>query len=248
MQGVSYQKALDYAKANNLQLGDAQTQTQVSELDKPMMWYVEQTVPDPSCKATGLVTCPAITALMPQVYLPSDTTAMSAGGNILGTNVTLNFNQDGNGSILNTESITASSTLTVDTNTLTNQANQVNVGQIWSKVKGGYVDETGTTVQPGGFMSAANMDLNVQTINQIGGALQQLSADGTVDQAGTKALLAQLQAQLGANFTQTTVSDHLHTEFVAEGEFGIGQLASMVVAVAVSATGWWFSVQCWRRR
>jgi len=37
-------------------------------------------------------------------------------------------------------------------------------------VKGGYVDETGTTVQPGGFMSAANMDLNVQTLNQIGGA------------------------------------------------------------------------------
>ncbi|EUC12601.1 beta strand repeat-containing protein [Paraburkholderia hospita] len=229
-----YQNALDYAKANNLQLGDALTQTQVNALDKPMLWYVEQTVPDPSCSATGVATCPTITALMPQVYLPSDTSAMSAGGNITGTNVTLNFNRDGNGSILNTGSITASNTLTVNTNTLTNQANQVDVGQIWTKVKGGYVDETGTTVQPGGFMSAANMDLNVQTINQIGGALQQLNADGTVDQAGTKALLAQLQQQLGTNFTQTSVSDNLHTDFVAEGGFGFAQIGEMVMAVALS--------------
>ncbi|MDQ0625877.1 beta strand repeat-containing protein [Paraburkholderia graminis] len=232
-----YQNALDYAKANNLQLGDALTQTQVSELDKPMLWYVEQTVPDPSCTAVGHVTCPTITALMPQVYLPSDTSAMSAGGNIQGTNVTLNFNQDGNGSILNTGSITASDTLTVNTSTLTNQANQVDVGQIWSKVKGGYVDETGTTVQPGGFMSAANMDLNVQTLNQIGGALQKLNTDGTIDQAGTKELLAQLQQQLGASFAQTSVHDNLHTDFVAEGGFGLGQIASMVMAVAFSMMG-----------
>ncbi|MFM0197553.1 filamentous hemagglutinin N-terminal domain-containing protein [Paraburkholderia strydomiana] len=229
-----YQNALDYAKANDLQLGDALTQTQVSALDKPMLWYVEQTVPDPSCTAVGRVSCPTITALMPQVYLPSDTSAMSAGGNIQGKDVTLNFNQDGNGSILNTGSITASDTLTVNTNTLTNQANQVDVGQIWSKVKGGYVDETGTTVQPGGFMSAANMDLNVQTLNQIGGALQQLNADGTVDQAGTQALLAQLQQQLGTNFTQTTVHDNLHTDFVAEGGFGLTQIGMMVMAVALS--------------
>ncbi|WP_336598096.1 filamentous hemagglutinin N-terminal domain-containing protein [Paraburkholderia bengalensis] len=228
-----YQNALDYAKANNLQLGDALTQTQVSELDKPMLWYVEQTVPDPSCTAVGHVTCPTITALMPQVYLPSDTSAMSAGGNIRGTNVTLTFNQDGNGSILNTGSITASDTLTVNTNTLTNQANQVDIGQIWSKVKGGYIDETGTTVQPGGFMSAANMDLNVQTLNQIGGALQQLNADGTVDQAGTQALLAQLQVQLGTNFTQTTVSDNIHTDFVKDG----GGLPTFVVAaIAIAAS------------
>lgn len=29
-----------------------------------MLWYVQQTVPDPECTAT----CPTITALMPQVY------------------------------------------------------------------------------------------------------------------------------------------------------------------------------------
>ena len=145
-----YGNALDYAKQNNVQLGQALTQAQVSALDKPMLWYVEQTVPDPSCHATGTASCPTITALMPQVYLPSTTSALSAGGNIIGQDVTLNFEGNGQGSVLNTGSISASNTLTVNTPTLTNQANQVNVGQIWSSVKGGYIDTTGTVVQPGG--------------------------------------------------------------------------------------------------
>ncbi|WP_322064856.1 two-partner secretion domain-containing protein [Burkholderia ubonensis] len=232
-----YQNAVDYSKTHGLQLGAALTQTQINALDKPMLWYVEQTVPDPTCHATGVATCPTITALMPQVYLPQDTQAISAGGNISGQDVTLKFNQDGNGSILNTGSITASRTLSVDTHTLTNQANQVDVGEIWQKVDGGYLKTTGTTVQPGGFMSAANMDLNVQTLNQIGGALQKLNADGTIDAAATQAMLASLQRQLGGDFTQQTLSDHLHSDFVKQGGFGPEQLFSMAAAVALSAMG-----------
>lgn len=232
-----YQNALDYSNTHGLQLGAALTQTQINELDKPMLWYVEQTVPDPTCHATGAATCPTITALMPQVYLPQDTHAMSAGGNITGRDVTLKFNQDGNGSILNTGSITASGTLSVDTHTLTNQANQVNVGEIWQKIDGGYLKTTGTVVQPGGFMSAANMDLNVQALNQIGGALQKLNADGTVDAAATHAMLASLQRQLGGDFAQQVLSDHLHSDFVKQGGFGPEQLFSMAAAVALSAMG-----------
>ncbi|WP_253593528.1 filamentous hemagglutinin N-terminal domain-containing protein [Burkholderia multivorans] len=230
-----YLNAIDYSKAHDLQLGTALTQEQINALDKPMLWYVEQTVPDPTCHATGTASCPTITALMPQVYLPVDTQAMSAGGNISGHDVTLKFNQDGNGSILNTGSITASGTLSVDTHTLTNQANQVDVGEIWQKVDGGYLKTTGTTVQPGGFMSAVNMDLNVQTLNQIGGALQKLAADGTVDESGTQQALAALQQQLGGNFTQTALSDNLHQDFVKEGgSFGMAQIGALVAAIAVS--------------
>ncbi|WP_232430705.1 filamentous hemagglutinin N-terminal domain-containing protein [Burkholderia ubonensis] len=232
-----YQNALDYSKTHGLQLGAGLTQTQINELDKPMLWYVEQTVPDPTCHATGAATCPTITALMPQVYLPQDTHAMSAGGNITGRDVTLKFNQDGNGSILNTGSITASGTLSVDTHTLTNEANQVDVGEIWQKIDGGYLKTTGTVVQPGGFMSAANMDLNVQALNQIGGALQKLNADGTVDAAATQAMLASLQRQLGGDFAQQALSDHLHSDFVKQGGFGPEQLFSMAAAVALSAMG-----------
>jgi hypothetical protein len=31
-----------YAKQNNLQLGDALSQTQINALTQPMLWYVEQ--------------------------------------------------------------------------------------------------------------------------------------------------------------------------------------------------------------
>jgi filamentous hemagglutinin len=233
--GILYQNAIDYAKQNNLQLGDALSQTQINALTQPMLWYVQQSVPDPSCVSTGPVACPTVTALMPQVYLPQNTSAMSAGGNITGQNVTLNFDQDGQGSILNTGNIAASNTLTVNTGTLTNQANQVNVGDIWQFIAAtGYAKTSGTEVQPGGFMSAANMNLNVQTLNQIGGALQTLNADGTADQTGTQQLLASLQQQLGANFTQTAVSDHLDTSFTALGGFGASEIVGLAFAVVVS--------------
>ncbi|WER45125.1 filamentous hemagglutinin N-terminal domain-containing protein [Cupriavidus sp. WKF15] len=232
---ILYQNALAYAQANGLQLGTALTQTQVNALDRPMLWYVEQTVPDPNCTATGVATCPTLTALMPQVYLPVNTSAMSAGGNISGTDITLDFGKGSGGSIVNTGSITAGGTLTVHTDSLTNQANVVDVGEIWNKVSGGYLKVTGTQVQPGGFMSAADLDLNVQSIANIGGILQQLNANGTVDQAGTQQLLANLQARLGGNFTQVTEADNLHTDFVKEGgSFGALQLVALVAAVVVT--------------
>jgi filamentous hemagglutinin len=234
-----YGNAVAYAKQNNVQLGTALTQTQINALTQPMLWYVQQTVPDPDCTATGTDTCPTITALMPQVYLPANYSALSAGGNIEASNsLTLNFGSAATGgSITNTGSITSGGTLTVNTGTLTNEANQVNVGQIWNSVKGGYTDTTGTEVQAGGFMSAADMQLNVQTLQQIGGALQQLNTDGTVDQAGTQQLIAQLQRQLGGSFTQQTLSNNLNTSFVAEGGLGLGafgEVLEMAAAVALS--------------
>jgi len=232
---ILYQNAVDYAKQNNLQLGEALSQTQISALSEPMLWYVQQTVPDPSCLSTGVVACPTVSALMPQVYLPPNWNAMSAGGNITGQDVTLNFNENGQGSILNTGNIAASNTLTVNTGTLTNQANQVNVGDIWQYIAAtGYEKTSGTKVQPGGFMSAADMNLNVQTLNQIGGALQLLGNNTTVDETRTQQLLSSLQQQLGTNFTQTTVTDHLDTSFTAMGGFGAAEIVGMAFAVVVS--------------
>ncbi|MGN6317219.1 DUF637 domain-containing protein [Trinickia sp.] len=235
---VLYANATEYAKANDIQLGQALTQQQIGELTQPMLWYVEQTVPQPGCTSTGTYSCPTVTALMPQVYLPANTSALSADGNIVASDsLALNFGSKATGgSILNTGTITSGGSLTVNTGTLTNQQNQVDVGQIWSKVKGGYEDTTGTMVQPGGFMSAAagEMTLNVSQLNQIGGLLEEVNPDGSANNAATQQLLGQVLQQLGGNFTQTTVSDHLHTDFVAEGGFGVQQLAAMVAAVAAS--------------
>ncbi|WP_196381670.1 hypothetical protein, partial [Ralstonia solanacearum] len=46
---ILYQNAADYAKAHNVQLGQALTHDQLAALDKPMLWYVTQQVPDPNC-------------------------------------------------------------------------------------------------------------------------------------------------------------------------------------------------------
>ncbi|AJC15126.1 hypothetical protein NA29_02015 [Pandoraea sputorum] len=83
---VLYGNAVEYAKTNNIQLGQALTPEQVAGLSQPMLWYVEQTVPEPGCAATGNAKCPTVTALMPQVYRPENFTALSAGGQILASN------------------------------------------------------------------------------------------------------------------------------------------------------------------
>jgi filamentous hemagglutinin len=77
------------------------------------------------------------------------------------------------------------------------------------------------------------MDLNVQTLSQIGGALQKLNADGTLDEAGTQQMTAALAQQLGSNFTQMTLTDHLHTDFVKEGG-GLPTFVVMAIAIAAS--------------
>ncbi|ANI21792.1 hypothetical protein AB870_09185 [Pandoraea faecigallinarum] len=238
---VLYGNAVEYAKANNIQLGQALTPEQIAGLSQPMLWYVEQTVPQPGCAATGNAKCPTVTALMPQVYLPENFTALSAGGQILASNeLSLNFGSTATGgSIVNTGAITSGGTLTVTTGTLTNRANVVDVGEIWSYIKdAGYLKTTGTVVQPGGFMSAAagGLTLNVDQFNQIGGALQLLGQNGEIDQGATQAFIAGVASQLGENFIQQTLQNDLHTEFVKQGgNFGIQQVGMIMAAAMTGA-------------
>ncbi|MFL9999258.1 DUF637 domain-containing protein, partial [Paraburkholderia sediminicola] len=237
---VLYGNAIRYAEANNIALGTALSQAQIAALDAPMLWYVEETVPQPGCTATGHASCPTVNALMPQVYLPQNYAVVQHDGTITGQDVSLTAT--GGGSILNTGSITATGTLTVNGGTLTNQQRSTDIGTQYDFIADitGLLTTTGTVVQPGGFMSAGNYQMNVDAVNQIGGALQKLNADGTVDAAGTQQQLADLQAQLGSSFTQGTVSNDLHTDFTSLADSGgafqqIGMLAVMVVASVITA-------------
>ncbi|MCA8022753.1 beta strand repeat-containing protein [Burkholderia metallica] len=203
-----YGAALEYAKQNNVALGTKLSDAQLAQINAPMLWYVEQSVPEPGCSTTGGAACPTVQALMPEVLLPKNFAVVNADGEITGTNVTLNYAN----SILNTGAVTAQN-LTVNTNSLTNEQRSTDVGTIYQKgPEGVTLETTGTVAQQGGFMSAANYDLQVQSLNQIGGALQKVGADGSVDMAGTQAMLANLKGQLGGNFTQQTVTDHLDTK------------------------------------
>jgi filamentous hemagglutinin len=223
-----YAAALQYAEQNNVALGTQLSQAQLALVNQPMLWYVEETVPEPGCSATGNGACPTVQALMPEVLLPQNYAEVNADGEISGTNVSLNYSD----SVLNTGSVTATN-LSVDTGTLTNEQRSTNVGTIYQMVQGDLYQTTGTEVQQGGFMSAASYSLTADTINQIGGALQVTNADGSVNEAATSQLLTNLKSQLGGSFTQSTVGNHLDTVDLDSTSW-FDQLWMMVVIAGLS--------------
>lgn len=230
-----YQNAADYAKDHNILLGTALTQQQINELDKPILWYVEQTVPDPSCNTASSRVCPGVTALVPQVYLPegyAQADAKWTGGNVVGQNVNLDFT----GQVRNTGVIAASDTLSVKAASLDLAPNVVDIGKADYAMKGGWLEVTGTQVQPGGFLSAANFDLDVGSIHAVNDALRITNPDGSTNQAATNALIAQLQANLGSAYEAGTVADNIQQHFIKEdkGLGPIGQVVAIVAAVAIS--------------
>lgn len=231
---VLYNNAIQYATQNNLQLGRPLTQAQIGALDKPMLWYTEQSVPDPACSFKS-TTCGSINALMPQVYLPANYASNTTGGVISGNDVKLSFSQ----SITNTGIIEATN-LAVKTASLTNEQRSVDIGVADYKVQGGWVEYSGTQLQPGGFMSAVNLNVQADRITAIGDAFRVVNADGTRDVAGTNALLNSLRQQLGGDFTEVAARDNIRTDFIKDtsGPGAFGQVIAIAVAVALAvATG-----------
>jgi filamentous hemagglutinin len=229
-----YGAALQYAEQNNVALGTQLSQAQLAQINAPMLWYVEQTVPEPGCTATGNGACPTVQALMPEVLLPQNFATVNADGTITGTNVALNYAN----SILNTGSVSAEN-LSVNTGSLTNEQRSTNVGNIYAELDNGagVTETTGTVVQQGGLMTAANYQLNVDTLNQIGGALQQVNADGSANDAATAQLLANLKDQLGGNFSQSSVSDNLQTSVVADQSMSVLGTVFMMVDMVIISIG-----------
>lgn len=232
---VLYNNAIQYAVDHNLQLGKPLTQAQIGALDKPMLWYTEQSVPDPACSFKS-TTCGSINALMPQVYLPAGYASNTTGGVISGNDVKLTFSQ----SITNTGIIEATN-LAVKTASLTNEQRSVDIGVSDYKVEGGWVEYSGTQLQPGGFMSAVNLNVQADRITAIGDAFRVVNADGTRDVAGTNALLNSLRQQLGGDFTEVAAHDNIRTDFIKDtsrpGAFGQVIIIAAAVALAVVTGG-----------
>jgi filamentous hemagglutinin len=229
-----YKNAADYAAANNITLGTALTQAQINALDKPMLWYVEQTMPDPSCNTASSRVCPGVIALVPQVYLPEGYTQVLAkptGGNIVGNNVDLDF---AGGKIRNSGTITAADTLSFKAASLDLSPNVADIGKSAYRVDGGWLEVTGTQVQPGGFMSAMHMNVNADSIHAVNDALRITNADGSINREATDALIAQLKGNLGESYTTGILSDEIHTRFIKEDK-GLGSIGLMVAIVAAVA-------------
>ncbi|NKG13318.1 hemagglutinin [Ralstonia solanacearum] len=229
---ILYGNAADYAKAHNIQLGQVLTQQQIAQLDKPMLWYVTQQVPDPNCNTVASTACPMVSALVPQLYLPAgyaDAVTQPAGGMIAGTNVNVNVD----GALRNSGQIVAGDALNVHAGTIDARPNVVNVGTSAYKVEGGWLEVSGTQVQPGGFMSAVNLNITANAINAINEAFIVRNADGTTNREASNALVAQLKANLGLNYTSGTVKDDIHQNFIKEDGPLPGWVGA-VVAVAIS--------------
>ncbi|WP_253699905.1 beta strand repeat-containing protein [Cupriavidus pauculus] len=229
-----YKNAADYAKAHHIALGTALSDDQVKALDAPMLWYVEQAVPDPRCTAASTI-CPPVKALVPQVYLPegyAQALAAPTGGTISGETIRLTVD----GQLRNSGQVIATDTLAVKAGSLDLSPNVVSIGTNAYKAQGGWNVVTGTVVQPGGFLSAMHMEIEADSIRAINDAFRITRPDGSVDEEASAALVAQLKESLGLDYTEGTVADDIHTRFIKEKKgFGvIGQIVAMVAAVAIS--------------
>ncbi|MEN6586581.1 MAG: filamentous hemagglutinin N-terminal domain-containing protein [Sulfuricella sp.] len=211
-----YQNAARFASAQGIQLGTALSAAQQAQLTQPILWYVEEPITAPDGTTH--------TALVPRLYLPAgqlDQMANFAGGVIRGQDITLDA---GAGTIDNTGYVIAGNRLTINADELLNQARSAAWGTYTQGVEGGYIEVSGDRVQPGGFLSAATLDLNAARIQNISGALLEAGQDKA----------AALEKALGANFSQSQNIDHTVTQLHVDSGFGIEQLLIMVVAVVVT--------------
>ncbi|WP_247547089.1 hemagglutinin (plasmid) [Ralstonia pseudosolanacearum] len=217
---ILYQNAVDYAKAHSVQLGQALTPGQLAALDKPMLWYVTQQVPDPNCLSGA---CPMVSALVPQVYLPQGYSGIEPGGSIVASK-SLELLADS--PIRNTGTLGSYGTLTSNT-TIINEQRAAEMTAAWQPIEDGWARTTGQQGQANsGFIFAANAAGIAGQIQNINGVVAQLNADGTMSAAEAARVAAAVQAGMQA-VTST------HTDTFVRSESWFGQLFAGVVMVAI---------------
>ncbi|MGC0079646.1 beta strand repeat-containing protein [Ralstonia pseudosolanacearum] len=217
---ILYQNAVDYAKAHSVQLGQALTPGQLAALDKPMLWYVTQQVPDPNCLSSA---CPMVSALVPQVYLPQGYSGIEPGGSIVASK-SLELLADN--PIRNTGTLGSYGTLKTNT-TIVNEQRAAEMTAAWQPIEDGWARTTGQQGQANsGFVFAANAAGIAGQIQNINGVVAQLNADGTMSAAEAARVAAAVQAGMQA-VTST------HTDTYVRSESWFGQLFASVVMVAI---------------
>ncbi|WP_231662999.1 filamentous hemagglutinin N-terminal domain-containing protein [Ralstonia solanacearum] len=222
---ILYQNAADYAKAHNVQLGQALTHDQLAALDKPMLWYVTQQVPDPNCLSSA---CPMVSALVPQVYLPPGYSGIEPGGSIVASK-SLELLADS--PIRNTGTLGSYGTLTTNT-TIVNEQRAAEMTAAWQPIEDGWARTTGQQGQANsGFVFAANAADIAGQIRNINGVVAQLNADGSMSAAEAARVAAAVQAGM-----QAVTSTHTDT-FVRSPDIMGEVFAGVVIAAIAVMTG-----------
>ena len=102
------------------------------------------------------------------------------------------------------------------------------------KVKGGTLTTWGDTVQPGGFMQAAQWQLAADSIYSRSGEFVVSGTDADSTATLSADFEAQIRAELGDAFVFEEATDHLQTKFKAK-KSGLGQMFAAVVTIVVAA-------------
>ncbi len=229
-----YEAAARFAAENGLTLGQALSPQLQAKLDAPLLWYVEQQVPDPDCSAlTADCSGRFVTALVPTVYLPQlyrEGSRNLAGGMIRGDDVTL----QAAGTINNTGYLLAGNTLSVTARDFLNQKRQADFGKEFQAISGGWIDITGTRpVSEGGVVAAADLQLNAERIESISGEFQVLGRDAADTQARSAAYLAGLRTVYGPQFQESVAKANLHYEVHQEND-PFEQIAVAALGIGLS--------------
>ena len=226
---ILYQNAVDYAKAHNIQLGQVLTPDQLAALDKPMLWYVTQQVPDPNCMSGA---CPMVSALVPQVYLPPGYSGIEPGGSIVASK---SLELLANNPIQNTGTLGSYGTLTTNT-TIVNEQRSAEMTAAWQPIEDGWARTTGQQGQPNsGFMFAANAADIAGQVQNINGVLAQLNADGSMSAEESARVAAAVHAGM-----QAVTSTHTDTYERSEGWAGqvfAGVVMAMLTVMSAGALG-----------
>ncbi|BCL90907.1 hemagglutinin [Ralstonia pseudosolanacearum] len=222
---VLYQNAVDYAKAHNIQLGQALTSDQLASLDKPLLWYVSQSVPDPNCMSGA---CPMVTALVPQVYLPPGYSGIEPGGSIVASK-SLELLADN--PIQNTGTLGSYGTLTTNA-TIVNEQRAAEMTAAWQPIDGGWARVTGQQGQANsGFVFAANAADIAGQVQNLNGVLAQLNADGSMSAEEAARVAAEVRA--GQEAVTST-----HTDTFVRSPDVMGEIfAGVVIAMIAVMTG-----------
>jgi len=180
-----YEAAIRFAQAHpGLVLGEAFSDELIAQLDAPVLWYVRN--------ADGI--------LVPTVYLPSlarENLANIQGGLIQASDVQL----AAIAKIDNTGFI-AGQRVSLQAQEVVNQKRSADVGHIVRHEKDYWYEVTGDTVQPGGFITAAELAIDAERLSSISGEFYE---------AGNE-VSARLQEQFGQRAVFSTNQDNLNTQ------------------------------------
>lgn len=202
-----------FALEHGIALGTPLRASQLSSLEVPMLWYIER---------DGL--------LRPQLHIPSSWQQQLAivPGGVMAGDVDIVLNGE---VIDNTGFILSDGGLSVSADTLRNRKRSAHYYEEFD-VSGGTLIVEGSQVQPGGFIQAARLSMDVNRIESLSGEFRVLAASTEQSATETAAFEARLVEQLGDDYVRGVARDDLHYRFEKDSGFGdlLGMAASFVVA------------------